>query len=371
MKTTGPAVELLGSPKMHDGFWFGKKVLLTGHTGFKGAWMTLMLDELGAKVFGFSDNSIKPPSMFEDLSLRNVCVESASGDIQELKEIRDVIARFKPEIVIHMAAQSIVADGYSDPVKTFKTNVLGTLNLLEAIKNFPGTIQTVLCVTSDKSYENLELGRPFIETDPLGGIDPYSASKSASEMVINSYRASFFDEMKIPICIARAGNVIGGGDWSKDRLIPDAIRALYESKVLRIRNPLGVRPWQHVLEPNFGYLSLAKESYGKGEGLFSSAWNFGPPSNGSISVSELLALVQIEAPELEWEAHSDSNYSEAKLLTLSSAKAKSLLGWETKLSTQNSVKLTIAWYLANQSGLDMELFSRKQIRDYFGMLARG
>lgn len=364
-------VEHLGFPKMDDDFWFGKKVLLTGHTGFKGAWMTLMLDELGAKVFGFSDNSIQPPSMFEDLSLGNICVESALGDIQELDEVKHVIAKFKPEIVIHMAAQSIVAEGYSDPVKTFRTNVIGTLNLLEAIKDFAGTVRTVVCITSDKSYENLELGRPFIETDPLGGIDPYSASKSASEMVINSYRASFFHEMKIPICTARAGNVIGGGDWSEDRLIPDAIRALYESKVLKVRNPLGVRPWQHVLEPNFGYLRLAKKSYGTGAGLFSSAWNFGPPPDGIISVSKLLALVQNEAPELEWEAHSESNYSEAKLLTLSSVKAKSLLDWETKLSTLDSVKMTIAWYLANQTDLDMELFSRKQIRDYFGMLSRG
>ena len=329
--------------------------------------MTLMLDELGAKVFGFSDNSVEPPSMFEDLSLGNVCVNSELGDIRDLEEIKRVIAKFKPEIVIHMAAQSIVAIGYSDPLRTFTTNVLGTLNLLEAIKDAGDTVRTVVCITSDKSYENLELGRPFVETDPLGGVDPYSGSKSASEIVINSYRASFFDEMKIPICTARAGNVIGGGDWSKDRLIPDAIRSFYQSKVLEIRNPLGVRPWQHVLEPNLGYLNLAMKSYGKGAGEFSSAWNFGPAAAGNLSVSELLELVRIEIPGLAWANNLQSNYKEAKLLTLSSNKAKNLLGWETKLTTKESIKMTIDWYLANQTGADMKLFTRKQITDYFAM----
>jgi CDP-glucose 4,6-dehydratase len=360
-------VEPLGFLKVDHSFWFGKKVLLTGHTGFKGAWMTLMLDELGAKVFGFSDNSVEPPSMFEDLSLGNVCVNSELGDIRDLEEIKRVIAKFKPEIVIHMAAQSIVAIGYSDPLRTFTTNVLGTLNLLEAIKDAGDTVRTVVCITSDKSYENLELGRPFVETDPLGGVDPYSGSKSASEIVINSYRASFFDEMKIPICTARAGNVIGGGDWSKDRLIPDAIRSFYQSKVLEIRNPLGVRPWQHVLEPNLGYLNLAMKSYGKGAGEFSSAWNFGPAAAGNLSVSELLELVRIEIPGLAWANNLQSNYKEAKLLTLSSNKAKNLLGWETKLTTKESIKMTIDWYLANQTGADMKLFTRKQITDYFAM----
>jgi CDP-glucose 4,6-dehydratase len=352
---------------MLDSFWLGKRVLLTGHTGFKGAWMTLMLDELGAKVFGFSDNSIEPPSMFEVLNLENICVRSEIGDVRNLTAIESMVSDCKPEVVIHMAAQSLVIEGYTDPIKTFSTNVMGTLNLLEAVKGYGATVRTVVCVTSDKSYENTEKGIPFIETDPLGGMDPYSASKSASEMVINSYRASFLDEMNISLCTARAGNVIGGGDWSKDRLIPDAFRSIFESKPLEIRNPQGIRPWQHVLEPNLGYLMLAKKSFMQNVEGISSAWNFGPPATGNLSVSQLLELIRSEIPVFTWKTRTEATYHEANSLTLSSSKAKTFLNWETRLSVKEAIHLTVDWYLANNTKLDMDSFSRRQIQNYLSL----
>jgi CDP-glucose 4,6-dehydratase len=360
----------LGYLCMENSFWLGKKVLLTGHTGFKGSWMTLLLNELGAEVFGFSDHSIKPPSMFDDLNLQNICARSEFGDIRELAPIQSFISENKPEVVIHMAAQSIVAEGYVDPVKTFSTNVIGTLNLLEAVRNSGAPIRTVICVTSDKSYENVEKGLSFVESDPLGGIDPYSASKSASEMVVNSYRASFMDKINIPLCTARAGNVIGGGDWSKDRLVPDAFRSIIGSKSLEIRNPQGIRPWQHVLEPNLGYLMLARKSFIEGVGGFSSAWNFGPPASGNLSVSDLLQLIKREIPDFKWHTQAGTTYREAKSLMLSSAKAKTYLDWETRLSIEETISLTVDWYLANRENLDMNSFSRNQIRDYLSLRMR-
>ena len=369
-KRIGPVERPRGFQKMLNSFWAGKKILLTGHTGFKGAWMTLMLNELGAEVFGFSDDSIPAPSMFDKLNLKKFCAASVVGDIRQIDLVESVITEFNPEIIIHMAAQSLVPEGYVDPIKTFSTNVIGTLNLLEATRTKGAKVRSVVCVTSDKSYENLEKGKPFTELDALGGKDPYSASKSASELVINSYRSSFFNEMNIPICSARAGNVIGGGDWSKDRLIPDIFRSIYNSQPLVIRSPLGIRPWQHVIEPNYGYLKLAAEAYEKGVGQFSSAWNFGSSESCSARVLDLLKLIQVQVPNLNWVIESKDSYKEATALVLSSKKAKKFLDWKTQFSIKEAIELTIEWYAADQRREDMEKLSRVQIKNYLTRVSK-
>lgn len=344
-------------------FWKGRRVFLTGHTGFKGSWLSLWLERLGAEVSAVSLEPETHPSLYARLS-----PWSGAGhhfaDIREAAILHRYFRAFEPEIVIHMAAQALVRRSYEDPAETFSTNVIGTANVLDAVRETP-SVRTVLVVTSDKVYANNGSGIPFVETDTLGGKDPYSNSKACTELVVQSYRDSFFKGHDIKLATVRAGNVIGGGDWSKDRLIPDFIRAFEGGKPIMLRYPAAVRPWQHVLEPLGGYLSFAQmltEERGKD---LPDALNFGPDPESFSTVSELAeALGRAHRVEDVWRLAPGEHLPEAPALTLSSALALDTIGWRPRLSLQQTIDWTAAWYKANREGEDMRAFSLGQIAAY-------
>ena len=325
----------------------GKKVLVTGHTGFKGSWMSIWLDMLGAEVMGIA---LDPKTGNDNLVL------SGSGrkmrdervDIREYEKLRKLIADFQPEIVFHLAAQPLVLESYQYPLETFQTNILGTANVLEAIRNTP-SVRVAIMITTDKVYENKEWIWPYREDERLGGYDPYSASKGASELVIASYRNSFFHPEKysehgVSLASVRAGNVIGGGDWAENRIVPDCIRYLSGGKPIEVRSPLAVRPWQHVLEPLGGYMLLGAKMLENPE-KYASAWNFGPESNNIVPVGELVNEIVTNYGKGKWIDRSDPNAPhEAKLLALDIHKAKYYLGWKPVLSFQETIRLTVEWY---------------------------
>ncbi len=329
-------------------FWAGKRVLLTGHTGFKGSWAALWLRKLGAEVFGLALEPDARPALY-DLIGRPFYAGSI-GDIREGAVVRAVFEAARPEIVIHMAAQALVHPSYDDPVTTFATNIMGLINVLEAARATP-SVRAVVNVTSDKCYENREQIWAYREDEPMGGSDPYSASKGCAELVTASYRRSFFNRPEGPwLASGRAGNVIGGGDWSVDRLVPDCVRAFESGKPVMIRNPLATRPWQHVLEPVGGYLVLAQALFERG-GAVAEGWNFGPSDDDAWPVSRVVErLIAAWGSGPQWLQEANMRPKEAMLLRVDATKARVRLGWRPRLSVGEALDWTVDWYKAVTAG---------------------
>lgn len=330
-------------------FFHGKRVFLTGHTGFKGAWMTQVLHSLGATVKGFSLSPEKPIDLYHQIQGDDLCYSSVIGDIRDLRALQGEMVRFEPHFVFHFAAQALVRRSYSMPVDTFATNTLGTVHALESIRALPHDVVGII-ITTDKVYENAERGIAFTEGDKLGGYDPYAASKAAAEIVIDSYRYSYFNHIQADgtykaVASVRAGNVIGGGDYSDDRLIPDIVRAIEEGKRVMLRNPHAIRPWQHVLEPIGAYLLLAAKLR-QSPDVYATAYNFGPDRSDERSVETLTrAFLQAYGLPVEYDIHAaDQSLHEANLLMLDSTKAKSELGWSPRLNADEAISWTAAWY---------------------------
>jgi CDP-glucose 4,6-dehydratase len=322
-----------------------KKVFITGHTGFKGSWMSLWLKKLNAEIVGYSLPPQTSPNHFD---LLNLDIDSHYENICNLEILKKTIQASKPEIIFHLAAQPLVRESYLNPVETYQTNVMGTINLMEAARHCD-SVKVIVIITTDKCYENKEQLSGYKETDRMGGFDPYSSSKGCAELVASSFRNSFFNinEYKktheVLVATVRAGNVIGGGDWSKDRLIPDLIRAASKGETTKIRYPNATRPWQHVLEPLSGYLMLGKKLL-EGDETFSGAWNFGPEENQSITVGEVLNLASKYWQKIRYEEENSVQLHEAGLLSLNIDKAKLKLGWKPLWNNQVSIHKTIEWY---------------------------
>ncbi len=343
--------------------WQDKKVFLTGHTGFKGSWLSLWLQMMGAKVFGYSLDPPTEPNLFNCAGIAND-MESKIADIRDNKNLDEALQGFSPDVVIHLAAQSLVRESYNSPMATYETNVMGTVNLLDSIRKSK-SVTAAIIVTSDKCYDNKEWCWGYRENDRLGGHDPYSNSKGCAEMVTEAYHRSYFNtaDRKIGLSTVRAGNVIGGGDWATDRLIPDLMRAFCDRKKPIIRYPDAIRPWQHVLEPLSGYLMLA-EKLMKDHG-FSGAWNFGPSYHDTKSVGSVVTKIsEIWGDGAEWEIDTDSHPHEATLLQLDCNKAHSLLNWTPLLNIDSALEMTVDWYKAYAANEDMKKFTSKQI-NYF------
>ncbi len=349
-------------------FWNGKRVFLTGHTGFKGGWLALWLASMGAKVSGYALAPNTFPNFYEVAGIEGVVEQSHIADIRNLDHLREVMALANPEIVIHMAAQPLVRYSYTNPVETYATNVMGTVHLLECIRGLENVRATVV-VTTDKCYENKEWVWGYRENEPMGGYDPYSNSKGCAELVTAAYRQSYFSDVLYPkhhhaLASARAGNVIGGGDWSEDRLIPDALRAFESGVPLVIRNPLATRPWQHVLEPLSGYLVLAQALYQEGI-KFASAWNFGPRDEDARPVKEVVnLLIEKSATGSKWEQDQSEQPHEARSLKLDCSKADQQLGWKPRWSLETAVQNIADWQNVFLSKGDMKAISLKQIEAY-------
>ena len=344
---------------MDKGFWQGKSVLVTGHTGFKGSWLSLWLQSMGARVTGFAMAPPTHPNMFESADVAKG-MNSIIGDVRYMAGLNYAFQDNLPEIVFHLAAQPIVRYSYKHPVETYNTNVMGTINLLECVKACP-SVKTVVNITTDKVYDYL-ICSGYRETDPLGGFDPYSSSKACSELVTSAYRSSYFVPKGVGVATARAGNVIGGGDWAEDRLVPDAIRSFTNNTPVIIRNPNAIRPWQHVLEPLRGYLDLAEALY-REPVMFASAFNFGPKNEKRTvlwiiqQLADLCgtgALVKVEFNQPH----------ETQTLTLDCSKARDLLGWEPSECIPIGLMKTVEWYRAFYRGEDMYQFTLNQISDY-------
>ncbi len=349
---------------MNESFWKNKKILITGHTGFKGSWLTIWLKKLGADITGFSKSVPTNPSLFEIANIEND-IKSVIGDIQNYEFLKETISKCEPEIVFHMAAQSLVIKSYSNPIDTFSTNVMGTVNLLYAIKETKKP-KIVVNVTSDKCYENNESLEGYNEDDPMGGYDPYSSSKGCAELITKSFRKSFFSsnsENNIGLASVRAGNVIGGGDWAENRLIPDIIRAIKNKENVNIRNPNALRPWQHVLDPLNGYISLAEKLWDN-QTKYSEGWNFGPEKNEVKPVSWIIEKFNdLWKNKINWIVVNDELH-EANNLILNCEKAKSKLGWNLKINTETALKWTIEWYAKYFDGDDMKKITEEQITKF-------
>ncbi len=347
---------------MNKEFWQDRIVFLTGHTGFKGGWTALWLTSLGAKVHGFSLEPPTSPSFYEEVGIESIINKSVIGDICDLDHLSKEMNISNASIVIHMAAQPLVRHSYSYPVETFKTNVMGTINVLESAR-MSDSVKAVVNITTDKCYENKEWVWAYRESDRLGGHDPYSNSKACAEMVTNSYRSSFFQDNKTNIATVRAGNVIGGGDWALDRLIPDFFRSLDKGKILTVRSPNAIRPWQHVFEPISGYIKVAESLVNEGSN-FSEAWNFGPEESDAKPVSWIVEELCKNIPEAKWEIESSSKLHEAGNLKLDSSKAKKLLNWKPRWDLKDALEATTSWHKAWKNSDDMYNFSIQQIKNF-------
>jgi CDP-glucose 4,6-dehydratase len=349
-------------------FWRGRRVFVTGHTGFKGGWLSLWLDKLGALVHGYALDPEGEPALFDVARIPTVLRADTRADLADLAVLERALADARPEVVFHLAAQPLVRQSYQDPLGTFATNVMGTANLLEAVRKVD-SVRAVVLITTDKVYDNREWQYPYREIDSLGGRDPYSASKAAAELVAASYRASFFANATprpIPVATARAGNVIGGGDWASDRLVPDCLQAFAARQPVRLRFPAAVRPWQHVLEPLAGYLTLAEHLLGEDGARFANAWNFGPDPAGDATVGEVAAtLAGLWGGEARVEHAPDvSAPHEAGLLRLDSSRARQSLSWVPRWSLAQALRHTVEWERARESGADMLEVSLGQIAAY-------
>ncbi|MBK4990277.1 CDP-glucose 4,6-dehydratase [Pseudomonas sp. S36] len=345
-------------------FWAGRRVLLTGHTGFKGGWLAVWLRQLGADLRGFALPAATMPSLWQVAQLQQH-VAGDFGDIRDGSALAGAVQAFQPELVLHLAAQPLVREAYRTPVDTYATNVMGTLNLLEAVRATP-SVRAVLVVTTDKCYDNREWHWPYREQDALGGFDPYSSSKACVELLCASYRDSFLRTAGVALATARAGNVLGGGDWSAERLLPDIFRAWQGGEEVVLRYPGATRPWQHVLDPLMGYLQLAQSLLTEGD-RHAGAWNFGPDSAGLASVGDIVSrLAQHWPGEARWSLAADAQPHEAGLLALDSSKARQLLGWAPRWSLDHTLKQTLAWHLAWRAGRDMNIVTREQIAAHQG-----
>ena len=350
---------------MNKSFWKGKKVFVTGHTGFKGSWLIKTLSILGAEVSGYSNDIPTRPSMFEDLELTKVLKNDFRFDIRDLSHLKAALAKSKPEVIFHLAAQPLVRKSYTDPVETYEVNVMGTLNLLMAAQDV-SDLKCIVNITTDKCYENNEWVWPYRETDHLGGHDPYSSSKACVEILSSSIRKSFLEKKGINLCTVRAGNVIGGGDWAEDRIIPDFARAFNKNEKLKIRNPLAIRPWQHVMEPIKGYISIAEKLYS--DDKFASAWNFGPEASDCIKVTEVIEKLLeswVEHPGYKVEEN-HNNVHEARILKLDCSKVKEQLKWVPTFSLAESLKLTAEWYKDYFENKNLNERTEKQIKMFIG-----
>ena len=344
-------------------FYNGKKVLVTGHTGFKGAWLVRILTLAGASVTGYALEAPTDPALFKIAGLDDT-VDSVIGDIRDLAHLKQVFERVRPELVIHLAAQPIVRDSYRDPVGTYETNVMGTVNLLECVRLTP-SVKSVLNVTTDKVYENREWEYGYRECDPLDGYDPYSNSKSCSELVTHSYTKSFFSDGHCAISTARAGNVIGGGDFANDRIIPDCVRAVASGKEIAVRNPYSTRPFQHVLEPLFAYLMIAQRQYE--DTRYQGYYNVGPDDCDCVTAGELVTMFcELWGDKTSWVNRHDGGPHEASFLKLDCSKLKSVFGWNPRWHIREAVEKTVSWSKAYLGGEDMRAVMDKQIREYAG-----
>ena len=351
----------LGSAANDPGFWRGKTVLLTGHTGFKGGWLALWLQSRGAKVCGISLPPVTTPNLFTVAGIER-SVSSQVCDIRDAAALTRVVRSIESDVVIHLAAQPLVRASYRHPGETFSTNVQGTVNLLDALRDVP-SVRVILIVTTDKVYRSTAEPYPHRETDPLGGVDPYSASKAACEIVVASYREAFFAARNVALASARAGNVIGGGDWSEDRLIPDAVRAWSADQLLHVRKPNAVRPWQHVLEPLTGYLQLVEAIWR--EPHLAGPYNFGPATHHAASVRDVVDLARqaYGKGEVEWGGDDDGMH-ESAWLALEVARARAVLGFETRWSLEESVKRTMEWYKKLLAGRDARSLCMEDMNAY-------
>ncbi len=353
---------------MNTGFWRGKRVLVTGHTGFKGGWLSLWLQSLGAEVSGYALPPPTSPSLFEVASVGRDMAASYLADIRDLLSLKAALLDLHPEVVFHLAAQPLVRHSYTDPVETFATNVMGTVHLLEAIRTTPG-VRAVVNVTTDKCYDNREWVWGYRESDPLGGHDPYSSSKGCAELVSAAYRNSFFAGKEharhgVALATARAGNVIGGGDWAADRLVPDMIRAFSRGEAVVIRSPHATRPWQHVLEPLWGYLTLAERLWEQGP-AFAESWNFGPNDEDARSVQWIVQrLVDQWGEGAAWELDERPQLHEATSLKLDCSKARARLDWRPRWELGLSLDHIVTWYRACARGEDMRALTLAQIAEF-------
>ncbi len=347
-------------------FWKNRRVLVTGHTGFKGSWLSHWLVEMGAEVTGYAIEPNTSPSIFSSIDLKSR-MRNVIGDIRDLAHLAEVVNVVKPEIIFHMAAQALVIDGYKAPRETYETNVMGTINLLEVARGLKeNDLKTIINITTDKVYENREWNWGYRENDSLGGHDPYSSSKACAEIVTSSLRRSFFDEKKISVITCRAGNVFGGGDWSENRIIPDAMRAFSQGQPLVVRNPQSIRPWQHVLEPLRAYLLLAQKSFQYSES-FPKAWNIGPTDSDAVSVKDLANFVcEYWGPGAQWQTNAEVVAPhEAKYLKLDCTLARSELGWLPLFDLPTGLKMTVEWYRKyyqqKLSATELSTFMEEQI----------
>jgi CDP-glucose 4,6-dehydratase len=332
---------------LFGGVYAGKTALVTGHTGFKGSWLTFWLEELGCRVVGFS---LPPPTDPSHVRLLPLRCQSLVGDVRDRQKLASVVTEWRPDVVFHLAAQPLVRRSYRDPAGTFEANVLGTVSVYEACRAAPDSVRAIVCVTSDKVYENREWAWGYRETDLVGGYDPYSCSKGCTELITSCYRNSYFNLTKYErshqtlLATARAGNVIGGGDWSEDRLVPDLVRATTADRPLVLRNPGSVRPWQHVLEPLSGYLQLGQKLL-EGDARFAEAWNFGPDAEGAVAVERVVRQFQVAWSRVRYEAQPEAGAPhEAGLLQLDCAKARSEMGWSAVWKWTEAVAFTADWY---------------------------
>ncbi len=351
-------------------FWRGKNVFLTGHTGFKGSWLSMMLQRRGARVHGFALPPLEGSKLFAAVESAAALETSTIGDVRDLEAVRAALARSQADIVLHLAAQPLVRLSYDDPVGTYATNVMGTVHVLDAARR-QESVQATVVVTSDKCYENREWFWGYREDEPMGGHDPYSNSKGCSELVTSAFRRSYFGHgAKNRVGSGRAGNVIGGGDWSADRLIPDLIRNCLAGAETPIRNPVAVRPWQHVLEPLSGYLRLAERLAGQDGERFAGGWNFGPESASERTVRDVVeATCSAWGDDARWAVDKGPHAHEAGYLKLDSSKARRLLDWAPTWGFEDTIAKTVEWYKAEAAGEDLVALTRKQISQYFAAVA--
>ncbi|WP_436318207.1 CDP-glucose 4,6-dehydratase [Variovorax boronicumulans] len=347
---------------VNPAFWQGKRVLITGHTGFKGSWLALWLHRLGAEVHGYALAPPTPTNLFSAARVAEVLKRNFIADVRDGEFLRDTVRVIAPDIVFHLAAQPLVRQSYREPVETYATNVMGTVHLLEAVRSCE-SVRVVVNVTTDKCYDNREWVWGYREGEALGGTDPYASSKACAELVSAAYRASFLAAADVALATARAGNVIGGGDWADDRLVPDFFRAAQDGRTLEVRYAGATRPWQHVLEPLSGYLQLAEHLAGR-DPRFADAWNFGPADRDAITVRGLLDRLVQKMPQTQWHETHESTPHEASYLKLDSSKARSMLGWVPRWGLDEALNQTVAWHQAWVAGADMHAVSLAQIDAY-------
>lgn len=353
---------------LFNNFYNGRKVLITGHTGFKGSWLSILLKWLGADVYGYALKPNTNPSLYE-LAHIDQLVKSTIGDMRDYNLLRETLNRVQPEVLIHMAAQPLVKESYKNPRETYEINVMGTVNLLDILREIR-SVRSILNITTDKCYENKEWHWGYRENEPLCGYDPYSNSKSCSELVTSSYRNSFFNPKDhsihgVALASARAGNVIGGGDWADDRLIPDFFRSIMKVETLKIRNPYAIRPWQHVLEPLSGYLTLSEKLYNEGPS-YGEGWNFGPQDDDARNVEWITKRIcELWGDNAAFEVDNKPQPHEANYLRLDCTKAKCLLGWNALWNIETTLRMVVDWYKAYQNNADMRQVCISQIERYF------